>query len=675
MEYITAASHLWNWLIGDDGMPERKGFMHAVEGVIAAMTLLAYFYTANLPPLQTNDWTHNSFKQASTEFLEALNRANLSEIFAANTDSFSGITSQLFETSDVSIVRRGLPSDFIRVGIVTNHSREPVIYFNGPFMNNDTCILSYGWYTEFGCTLNDSNIFLKNLTLADTDIGKVFDKVFIYDSLYVDKNDNDRYDTGEGPFYTNSYVNISGNAYYVGYIDNSTKSVALWNATPMIKHSERMPLAEINGRSTALLLYGADLSGDVSQFDVLLISGPINLTPYAVKLEGFLRAGKGIVEVANLTDENYNQVQSDLFGLVNGSYDVIGSSTQVRVSMEEASLGEPIKTGDYFSGISMRVYMSPYASPPYDVTGLPNPAGVLAGFLNVSGNVINVAVANSSPVYDSFYIDTNGDYNFSNPPQDTWRYREGDSFTLASGNYTVKRISPLGFYADIKPHWNVTLANFFNPLKIDAGRDSWAGAVQDNAYNISTNSINGTFAVDLGPAPVLGNPATLPSGVHTYGNITPANSNISGTIYNISLTNNSAFILLNIDLNRDQRYDGYGEGPFAEKELFAIGPEIYRGAFRADGTRATFQLISRKRVPAAIAGDKYSGRTVWMPDVTGGGHDSWNYIAASVIWASPKKGDIEKISNYQNLVSSRKVFIASGDMYQPYIVELYRGYK
>ncbi len=655
-------------------LSERKGFMHTIEGVIAAMTLLVYFYTTTMPPLQQNDWTHNTFRQSGTEYLEAVERANLSAIMIENSAIFSEITNQIFETSDVSIIKKGLPPDFIRVGIATNHSGENIIYFDSSnWKDNNTCINSYGWTTEFGCIINKTGFGI-NFTLADTDGNNGFDEIFIYDSIYIDMNSNGKYDYGEGPFFTNSYANINGNPYYVGYIDNSTKSVALWNATPILKYARRSPEININGKNTTLLFYGADISRDISLFDVILISGFVNITPYAGKLQDFLDAGGGIVEVANLTERNYDAVQADLFGLANTSYGVIGNSNEVHTSTEGTFSEEPLKIGNYFSGISMRVLTSPAVYPPYDVSSLPNPSTVRVGLLNVSGRNASIAVANQSLLsYDSLYIDANGDYNFSKPPQDAFRYKEGDSFTLQSGNYTIKKIDPYGTYADIRPAQNATLVNFFNPLRLDSA-DSWAGAEQENLYSISTNSPGASFIIALLPAPTLGDNATLPFGNHTYGNITLLNSNISGE-YNISVTNTSSSVLLNIDMNRDLQYNGYGEGPFSDKELVGIGPEIYLPFIKPDGSSITFQLISRKNVPASSAGDRHSGRTVWMPDITDGGQDSWNYIAASIVWVSQKKGDKSKITGYSDLVSSRKVFVLSNDIYQPFIAELYRGYS
>ncbi|VVB59208.1 Uncharacterised protein [uncultured archaeon] len=655
--------------------------MHSLEGVIAAMTLLIYFYTATLPPLQKNEWSTNSFKQSGSEYLDAIERANLS-MLAADSKTFSEITNQIFETSDIVVTAKGLLDQNIVVGIAADRSNAPVIHFDPLLMmDNATCTNNYGWSTEFGCVINSSNPLGKGIILADTDGGK-FDNSFTYDSVYIDMNNNGRYDAGDGPFFVNDYVNISNTLYYIGYIDSEMQTVAFWNATQISKYSAVTPQITINGKNTTLLFYGADMARSISRFDVLVIEGPLDITPYASSLKSFLRQGKGIVEITNITGANYNPVQTDLFGIINTTYGVSGNSNEVHTSLQGVSDTEPLKVGDYFSGISMHVPMSQYSSPPYDVSALPNPAGARVGYLNVSGKSINVAIAVSvdsvmrgAPAYDSLFIDSNGDYNFSNPSTDySTVYHIGDSFTLASGTYTVREIEPVyGTYADIRPSWNETLLNFFNPLKVDTINASWAAAEEENTYSVSSNPIGTAFAVNLQPAPVLGNASTLPAGDHAYGTISASDSNLPED-YNISVTNVSDSNFFSIDLNHDSRYNGLGDGPFQHGSSVYIGPEEYKVKI-ANSSSAIFMLYSRKKVPASIASDRYSGKTVWMPDITQGGQDSWNYILASVAWVSPKNGDAVKMRDYKDIVTIRKAAVLTQDMYQPYIIELYRGYR
>lgn len=656
---------------------KRKGFMHVIEGVIASMVLLLYFSTASLPPLQQNEWTYNSYKQSGIEYLEAIERANLSSIAATDSEDFSEITNRLFDSSDILITTHMLPSDYLRIGLVLNNSAKPNIRFNAAMQTNDTCISSYGWNTEFGCIINISatNYLGKNIVLADTDVKKGFDKVFIYDSIYVDVDGDGTFDTEDGPFFANDYITIggaSGGTYYVGYIDNSTKSVALWNATPIQKYSEMISQTNINGRNTTLLFYSTELSRDISQFDVIVINSQINIAPYASKLKDFLRKGNGIVEVANITASNYNADQTDIFGIANVTYGLAGSSNGVHTTIGAESGTKDTALGDYFSGVAMRVILSPAAAP-YDVSGLPNSLTVRTGRLNVSGTSFSIAVASSSSVYDRLYVDFDKDYNFSESP-DNIPYFAGSSFNLPLGTYAVKNIWRTGSYANIRPAQNATLVNFFNPVKLDSNNASWAAAEQENTYNVSSSSVGSSFTIYLQKTPILGDNTTLLPGNHTYGIITPSDGNIKGSPYNLSITNVSTDNFLNIDLDHDSHFDGFEEGPFANGELVEIGPEKYKIRIWNDSS-VMFVFSSRKKVPASIASEKYSGRTVWMPETTSGGHDSWSYLLSSIIWASPKAGESVTVENYGNLFIIKKASFLSGDFYQPYILEMYRGYR
>ncbi len=646
--------------------------MYSVEGVIAALVLLTYF-SITVQPVQKNEWTLNSFKQSGMEYLEAVERANLSSVAAKNSAVFSDMANQIFDSSDIFVAAEGLPYEYIRIGVAVNHSDDTIIEFDEDDMDDNATCISGGWDTEFGCIEED--VFGKDIYLADYDVNGEFDGVFIFDSIYVDEDENGVYtDDSEGPFFTNDYVTINGNLYYVGYIDNSTstKKVALWDTAPILKFSEAIPQTDINGRSTSLLFYGADLSRDISQFDVLAISGPLDIAPYSSKLKDFLHKGKGIVEISNITAANYNAGQEDIFGIASVGYDVIGNSNEVHVASPQTASGiELIGLDAYFSGISMRSNMSLDPSL-YDMSGLPNPSLVKVGWLNVSGNGISIAVALGLADYDKLYVDFDNDYNFSESP-DNNPYFAGEPFTLSSGKYIVKKISISGSYADIRPAPNATLVNFFNPMRLDSNNASWTAAEQENTYNSSSSYAGASFTIAMQPVPMLGDNETLMAGSHTYGIITPSDGYIQGSPYNISLTNVSALSFLNIDLNHDLRYDGFGEGPFANGEYVAIGPESYKIRIWNDSS-VMFVFSSRKKVPASVASEKYSGRTVWMPDITSGGHDSWSYILSSIIWASPKHGEYSKLEKYGNLLVIKKASFLAGDMYQPYVLEMYRGY-
>jgi|GEM_PF-1840539 len=544
----------------------RKGFMHALEGIIAAIVLFFYFSSASFPPLQKNEWTYNSMKQSGAEYLNSIDRSDSAA--SVNNDSrvSSKITNSLFESSDISIIERGVPPKELIVGLLPG---------------------SYG-----------SHNYFKNISM--------------------------------------------------------------------------------NGRTTRIVYYTADLSDDISQFDVLLLTGPpafVITSPQASKLKKFLLSGKGIVEVVNMTNSNYNSFQGDLFGLENkdAAYEITRIGDGVRLSESMRSLSDPLKIHDYFLGIVIKSSMTTPASPPYDVLYIGSSPRV--GFINLTAGSTSIAIAKIGGDYDSLYVDSNGDYNFSKPLEDRLlRYGVGSQFNTSSGNYTVKAFGPGGAYVEVLPSENARLAGFYNPLKIAPNESSWTSAEQDNVYNISSAEIGSLFTIALSNTP-LGDTSTLPYSVqpHKFSTITQfaspyndmyaASTNVSGTLF------------LNVDINKDTKYNGAGEGPFVNGDIVGIGPENYRIEIAETGLSVKFKLYSRDGVSAAIASAKYSGRTVWMPDIDWNDADSLNYLASAVLWAAPKDKEIYRASEYHNIISSKKVFIPSGDTFQPYVLDFSRRYQ
>ncbi len=656
---------------------KRKGFMHALEGIIAAIVLLFYFSSTTLPPLQNNAWTYNSFKQAGTEYINSIERSDTSELFSGNTRIFSEITNSLFESSDISIVEKGVPPKDIKIGILGNSVSEYVI-INGSYASPPVCIFNSGrkWYTdEFGtagCIINGSasNAFGRDVVLVDN----TSDGIDKYDAVYIDLSGNNKNDPPfEGPFFTGNSVTIGANMYIIRSIDSNKKSVKFIRVPAYLKNQN----ITINGRSTQLLYYNATLSDDISQFDILLITDQIDFTSSfnRTKLKNFLLSGKGIVEIINMTDSSYNFAQQEIFGLENTSYGVTGTGNVIYLSENVRSISEPIKIKDYFLGIPLRVNTFVPNSPPYDVSGLPDPGSVHTGFINLTSGSTGIAIAkNGGIVYDSVYVDSNGDYNFSNPSEDAIPHFVEDPFITPSGNYTIKSLDPDGNYVEIRPTKNTHLTNIFNPLNIAPNDDSCNAAEQENIYNISSNDLDASFNISLSPGP-LGDSSTLLAGDHTYATITQANSNISGASYNIAVTNFSGELFFNIDLDNNLKYNNAGEGPFSNGDFVRIGPEEYSLGIAQDLSSVNLKLYSRDNVSAAIVSKKYTGRTFWMSDMTGSGGDSWNYVASALLWAAPKNENIYKLLGYQNIVSSKKVFISGEDIFQPYIIEFSRLYR
>jgi len=81
-------------------------------------------------------------------------------------------------------------------------------------------------------------------------------------------------------------------------------------------HLERERIIEFNGRNLSFGFQLVDLSRPSEDIDLIVFFGYRNLSRYSWELESFLREDKGIVMIANLSDEDLNDAYlTGLFGL------------------------------------------------------------------------------------------------------------------------------------------------------------------------------------------------------------------------------------------------------------------------------------------------------------------------------------------------------------------------
>lgn len=665
-------------------MIQRKGFVHAVEGVIAALLLLTYLATIDFQPIERADWRSNALKQTGSEYLSSFNRANLSKmIYEENGAAAAEINRYFFAGTRVSMASESIPKQKIRAGIISDYTKDPEMYFNAAPITESGIggCDDRGWNTEYLCIINDSatNPLGKNIILADTDGGTPNARLD-YDAVYVDLNSNNLYDSNEGPFVANSVFGLGSDFYSVSYIDNSTKSAVFLNASWAITFASNILPANINGRNISFEFSPALAKRNISVFDAIVIVGKTNISAYEQNLRNFLQQGGGIVEISNITDENFNSAQKSIFGISRVTYGVIGNSDAAKFN-GNATIMDPVGIKDYFAGTAMNIDVPTKVEDTvgYDVRALPSNESVRLGVFNVSGAIQNVALANSTQSYDSFFVDSNNDKNFSRPASDSIVYRAGNTFNISQNTYFIRKIDSAGSYLEVRPFDNHTF------LQVNGAQDIflWDGGGQsvlewENYHNISTNLRGSVFSVDFYPAPVRGNPANLPPGTHTYAQLNRTNGNFGPFAFNVSLTNvTGRYDMINIDQGYGTYanvYLGFGEGPFSNGEVIAIGPEQYRVNISWDGTLASFRLEKRRAVPASAAKYLYAGRTAWMQDITNGRQDSWNYIKAAIIWVSDKKPEPENVRAIKDIVSIKQVFVSSGDMYLPYEVNAKFGH-
>lgn len=664
--------------------------MHAVEGILATLLILGYMYYATAPPLQQNSWSYTSSRQVAEAYLSAMSLTDISSLIVENrADVIEALNRHFLESSGITIKTENLIKPELSVGIVYNHTKDKVIYFNAAADTKSACD-DKGWLTNTECITNASanNALGKSVILADTS-----DDGLKYNSVYIDLNGNGKHDSGEGPLLPNTFVCMdgsvecpSGELYYTGYIDHAlnSKSAALWNGSKIINYVNNIRNITLNNRATVIKMYGADLERDLSKFDVLVIADEMDLSAYEIKLGDFLKQGKGIVEAANITSQNYKPVQWRIFGIdkkdgYNISVLPADGGMNVFFDKNNSLYKSAIPASGYYMSLPIRVKMSDDISG-YDFTSFGDkyPSRFKAGVVRLGNYNASIAIYNSSGTYGSAHIDMPADKNYS-----TKIYYSKPNGTLTEGsivalpdmgapqrdyrNYTIKSIDPSGRYVEILPHKtgdaNGYLAGGGNPANVvPVGEASYAEAeYYDRYYNITSYDINEDIDIAL-------------SGTGSANKKKGKINDHAPQIYaiNITVDNSSLYVDYN---NNDYPYDP-GEGPFFEGDSIKSGPETYFiKKIKFNSNRIEFRLIGRDRVPHSIMNTVYSGKTVWMPAMKSGGDDEWNYLRAAIIWASDKKGKIGTLKGYKNTASIKKVLIASGDVYQPYVAEISIGYN
>lgn len=104
----------------------KKGVLHAVEGIIAALVILSFMGGAFHPPLSAEDWRDAVLRQETDEFVEAMDRAELAELAVRGEASLLADIARdsAFLGTGVGVAFRtiGLAPPVIHVGIVVNSS-------------------------------------------------------------------------------------------------------------------------------------------------------------------------------------------------------------------------------------------------------------------------------------------------------------------------------------------------------------------------------------------------------------------------------------------------------------------------------------------------------------------------------------------------------------------------
>ncbi|MDY6770911.1 MAG: hypothetical protein SV186_03055 [Candidatus Nanohaloarchaea archaeon] len=199
----------------------RKGYMHAIEGVIASMLVLLYLSTIISAP-QPTDWRETSLTKRAGDVLRTLTESGIMQRALLDNDPgvISAVTDALGTGMEYTMYISGLPRQQLDIGILMNAS-EIVRVGSQPGGGGSGLPGTEGDYRS-GTVLGVEFILSDN---ASNDITR-------YTSVNFDFNDNGRYNEtigsmDEGPHNFGDLIawcpggTCSGQQYQVGYINET----------------------------------------------------------------------------------------------------------------------------------------------------------------------------------------------------------------------------------------------------------------------------------------------------------------------------------------------------------------------------------------------------------------------------------------------------------------------
>ncbi len=683
-----------------------KGFMHALEGVIAAILLLTYGATIIQYPQTYSAWTENMQKQVSQEYFSSFNDAGLSWLIVENRPSeFVEISRHFLGIGNsYGLYTEGLVSENILIGVLSNES-----------IKNSTVLAtcaSAGVVSEFNCYNGTFKGHMFVLTDNDTGIGNGQED---YDSIYFDSDDNGIYDKYEGPKTLTNAINVSGEIWIFSTVDNNTKEIEFIRGEEVVRYRKGINSLKINNRMTNISIRAKVNESEIMDLDILLIPMYMDITSKKMKykLNSFLDEKKAIIEIANITEANLDEVQREIFGLQHLNYDrrYSGDENISVVSKSAAESTYEIEKIFYFSNMEistqdrMRYLIRNWTVPgrEYDCyledtdyylghvncTNITNPDpcttytidGIINyvnspdiycrigtgytrdlyfyGMASISGiDYLALIVNTTGAGYDTIYLDINRDHNMTN---DFGQIIVGDIIKIGNTNFTVKNIDKNGRYFEIRP---VSLHKFTgtNPYDLYSLHNdtNYIVLAESTEYNITSYDIG-----DMIHADTLPNSGTCTKGLligSSYRHNATWNLTFPFTITNISKSYN----VLNIDFNSNGKCNDVNEGPFYTGDLVRIGPEYYRIDIAENGSEVNWTLTERWKIPSAIVNHKNGLRkTAWIrSNMTS--DDEFHILRSIILWSSDHRSVLVKNSKASESILVKSTFISDIDMFQPY---------
>ncbi len=277
----------------------RSGYLHALEGVIAA--LIVVFYLTNIVTVPaTTDWTPTHVAQESEDVLRAMDQAGVLDriILRGDRDSFNALMGRLDSSLSYYLALDDIPKAHIDTGVLVNSTHTVAAsstqgnWTDGSGLGGSEAGYRHG---------NLSTVGIGDVPFALTDT--VYNGIRHYTAAHIDVDGDDVY---EGPYGFSDRFCTNGAVCYELAPFNTT--VRLYNATATERLAGRLGNVSLGERRVSVDVGTVNPAvEDHHKFDALVAYrwNRSELTAYQDALEAFLRQQGLLIVTTNVAQRTF----------------------------------------------------------------------------------------------------------------------------------------------------------------------------------------------------------------------------------------------------------------------------------------------------------------------------------------------------------------------------------
>ncbi|MDY6773743.1 MAG: hypothetical protein SVS85_00960, partial [Candidatus Nanohaloarchaea archaeon] len=557
----------------------RKGYIHALEGVIAALIVVVYLSSILSVP-ETTDWETARISKKSEDLLSALDRSGFLDrtVLRGDSESFAAFVNALDSSIFYSMKLSGLPKRYVDVGVLVKNSSTYIFSTQEGRGGGTELPDSEGGRYRHG-NLNAGPPFGDvPFVISDT----VYNDIRGYTSVNFDFNGNGEFGdrvngVDEGPYNftdrfpcNSSLGGCSGSqAYEVGEFNTT---LLLYNGTTAESLADLESNTSIGRRSVELSYETVNpFYRSVENLDVLWVEdwSAAEMENSRSLFEEFLRRGHllFIHSAVDSSEIDSNYLSTLGFDYLQG-YGLEGSGgTRNVLYSVHGPRNSSYRSAQYYLDSTIRI------------DGLTDEGGYLSGTVTVRGNDIEFRVSGETVSFEteSFSID----------------YREGETVILEGNSYRIEKVRPLVLNPSGEQGFDS-----FETEKIDA--DYHVTRMEGREYNITDHDTSAQFdqkfqnrsdlPQDYSDGPV-NTPCDWEDYPYKFGDVV-----VEGIEYNFSLVNfepqtpcDQYFEFAYFDFNQDGDFDDDNlvrfseEGPYQSEYIANISGSRYEVSPHLDG--------------------------------------------------------------------------------------------